>query len=153
MIDKLEIIEVGTRVAYEDAANPRREGRVIKIYDDGLQFGIEWDEESRDDGGSTVFAGDTLVAETRRVELGTVSDLRQHGWTILADMPELDTTTLRVESILMHGAAEAYGVNLYATEAPCSLCGCASPAQEPAECDRPNCPVEGAGRDEKEESW
>lgn len=63
-------VEVGTRVSYEDAANPRREGRVVAIYDDGLQYGVEWDEAYRFDDVAA-----------------TTSDLRQHGWYVLADLP------------------------------------------------------------------
>lgn len=62
-------------------------------------------------------------------------------------MPAKDATLARVEGILYLGLAEAYGFHP-AEEAPCSLCRCSSPAAELAECDRPDCPLEGAGRDE-----
>lgn len=65
-----ELVEVGTRVAYEDAANPRREGRVVAIYDDGRDYGVEWDEGYRFDDVAA-----------------TTSDLRQSGWTLIADLP------------------------------------------------------------------
>lgn len=51
----------------------------------------------------------------------------------------------RVRALLIAGAAGAYGPT--PPEPPCSLCGTASPAAEIAECDRPDCPLEGAGRD------
>ena len=55
-------LAVGSRVSYEDAANPRREGSIIAILDD--EYRICWDE-----GGHTV------------------SDLRQNGWHQLASLP------------------------------------------------------------------
>lgn len=62
---RAELVEVGTRVAYEDMANPRREGRVTAILRDGREFEVAWDGET----------------ET------VTSDLRQPGWRIVADMP------------------------------------------------------------------
>lgn len=62
-------------------------------------------------------------------------------------MTTLDTTTLRALAILLQGATEAYESPLLdPDEAPCSVCGCASPAREFAECGRADCPVEGEGR-------
>lgn len=57
-----------------------------------------------------------------------------------------DTHTIRVRHAVLLGAAEAYASPLLDREEPCSLCGCASPAAETAECDRPDCPLEGSGR-------
>lgn len=62
-------------------------------------------------------------------------------------MTGLDTTTLRVQVILLQGAAEAYESSLLDLgEAPCTVCGCASPAREFAECGLSVCPIEGEGR-------
>jgi hypothetical protein len=73
-----DLIEEGSRVSYADAANPRKEGRVVEIIKrggetpsglplpTGLEYRVKWDEA--DDGE-------------------TVSDLRQHGWHLLADLP------------------------------------------------------------------
>lgn len=60
-------------------------------------------------------------------------------------MTAQDSADRRVRSLLLAGAAGAYGKT--APEPPCSVCGCASPAAEPGECDRPDCSLEGAGRD------
>lgn len=86
---RLEMVEVGSRVSYEDMANPRREGRVSEIVDDGRSFVVVWDDEYRFDG----------------VE-GTESDLRQHGWFLLADLPgnpfdgaEIIATYTRLDAI------------------------------------------------------
>lgn len=76
MIPRIEDVEVGTRVAYEDGANPRREGRVIAILNDGREFAVEWDERFR----FPLVGGNDPI-------LGTTSDLRQHGWRQLADLP------------------------------------------------------------------
>lgn len=54
--------ELGDRVSYEDAANPRRVGIVIEVIEDGPRQFRVWFE-----GGSR-----------------TVSDLRQHGWKRVA---------------------------------------------------------------------
>lgn len=67
---RLEHVEVGTRVAYEDAMNPRREGRVTEILLDGREYAVAWDEREGFDS-----------------EVVTTSDLRQAGWTMLADLP------------------------------------------------------------------
>lgn len=72
MIDHLQTVEVGTRVSYEDAANPRRVGAVTEIDESrwGTNYHVEWDEQHRFDG----------VA-------GTYADLRQHGWHLVNDDP------------------------------------------------------------------
>lgn len=59
----------------------------------------------------------------------------------------IDSTDLRVQSILLGGIAEAYGFRQEPPEAPCSRCGCAAPAAEAAECDDPDCPLDGRGRE------
>jgi hypothetical protein len=57
-----ETLALGSRVCYEDARNPRREGSVVEILDGAYR--IQWHD------------GDE-----------TVSDLRQHGWYQLASLP------------------------------------------------------------------
>jgi hypothetical protein len=66
MISHLEHVEVGTRVSYEDMANPRREGVISEILMDGREFQVEWSEGSPS---------------------SCISDLRQYGWHVLADLP------------------------------------------------------------------
>lgn len=56
-------VNAGTRVSYEDQANPLREGTVQAVLPSG-EYRVEWDE-----GGETT------------------SDLRQYGWYVLADLP------------------------------------------------------------------
>lgn len=67
---RLDLVEVGTRVSYEDMANPRRVGRVMQILDDGLNYRVLWDD-----------------ARTVDDFAGAVSDLRQPGWSLVADAP------------------------------------------------------------------
>lgn len=57
-------VNVGTRVSYEDMANPRKEGTVEAVLPSG-EYRVQWDEG----------AGETT------------SDLRQYGWYVLADLP------------------------------------------------------------------
>ena len=80
---RLDLVEVGTRVSYEDMANPRREGRVVEILEHGgrttqsglplpggTEYRVVWDDpEDADRYGPTI------------------SDLRQHGWHIIANLP------------------------------------------------------------------
>jgi hypothetical protein len=59
---KYEIgIQVGTKVSYEDMANPRRNGKVCDVVTDqwGTQFKISWEDGTF-----------------------SISDLRQQGWTV-----------------------------------------------------------------------
>lgn len=72
-----EALHVGTRVSYEDAANPRREGRIAEVIQTGgttpSGFALPTGDEYRvvfDDGSETI------------------SDLRQYGWHQLADFGE-----------------------------------------------------------------
>jgi hypothetical protein len=55
-------LAAGQRVAYEDMANPRREGVIGTVLTDrwGTQYHVIWDDGE-----------------------DTTSDLRQHGWTLL----------------------------------------------------------------------
>lgn len=73
---RTEHVEVGARVAYEDAQNPRREGKVLAIVEDGRQFAVAWDASFQ----FPAVGGDDPVT-------GCFSDLNQAGWHVLADMP------------------------------------------------------------------
>jgi hypothetical protein len=79
---RLELIEVGTRVAYEDMANPRREGVVLEILEHG---------DKRTPSGLPIPGGTEyrIGWDSEYGWLGpeTISDLRQHGWTMLAALP------------------------------------------------------------------
>lgn len=67
-IDHYVPINVGSRVSYEDASNPRKEGAVEDVIPAGdfasIQYRVRWED------GSSV-----------------TSDLRQAGWHLLADLP------------------------------------------------------------------
>lgn len=65
---------VNDRVAYEDMANPRKAGRVTKVAHGewGDQYHVEFDDGT-----------------------GTVSDLRQHGWTF-ADVKAGDIVEVEI---------------------------------------------------------
>lgn len=73
-----EALHEGTRVAYSDQANPRREGRIVEVIQRGgatpSGFALPTGEEYR------VQWDDPRDGET-------VSDLRQHGWFQIADLP------------------------------------------------------------------
>jgi hypothetical protein len=96
---RLDLVEVGTRVAYEDRATPRREGRVVEIVKlggetpgglplpSGVEYAVRWD-----DGGETT------------------SDLRQHGWTMLADLPGNPFDGADIISVYTRGDAIRDGV-------------------------------------------
>lgn len=71
---------VGNRVAYEDMANPRKVGRVTKI--DASEWGNQYHVEF-DDG------------------TGTVSDLRQYGWTF-ADVQRGDIVEVEIGERTMY---------------------------------------------------
>lgn len=73
---RTEHVEVGTRVSYEDTANLRREGRVLEILEDGREFVVEWDPAFQ-------FPAHDLTGPIT----GTTSDLCQHGWHIVTDLP------------------------------------------------------------------
>lgn len=61
------VAEVGERVAYEDMANPRREGVVIDWLDLDLRFGGSRQYQIRWDDGTE-----------------SVSDCKQYGWTLVS---------------------------------------------------------------------
>lgn len=61
-----ELRQPGSRVSYQDQANPRRIGEIIEI-EDGDQYKVRWDDEE----------------EPREA----ISDLRQHGWSLVAELP------------------------------------------------------------------
>lgn len=76
MIAKEQVTVGETRVAYEDQANPRREGTVVEIaLALGGQFVIRWD-----DGGFDL------------------SDLRQHGWSLVGVATNDDLKTVETDS-------------------------------------------------------
>lgn len=129
---RLDLVEVGMRVAYEDRANPRREGRVVEIVKlggetpgglplpSGVEYRIRWDDIPDQFDDSIVERASALIrsgtpqgkawrqaiAEARE----TTSDLRQHGWTMLADLPGNPFDGADVVSVYTRGDAIRDGV-------------------------------------------
>lgn len=77
-------IRPGTRVAYEDAANPRRTGTVTDSCG-ADQYRVAWDFD--DDDAPCIACGASGAHEYGCVVGETITDLRQTGWVELADMP------------------------------------------------------------------
>lgn len=82
----IENPRIGDRVAYSDAANPRREGVVVEKAESevgasrGSEYRVVWDDDGLDSPE-------------------TWSDLRQNGWVRL-DRPSLGTAIRRVERLM-----------------------------------------------------
>jgi hypothetical protein len=68
----------GDRVAYEDMANPRREGTVVEVvsgyFGTHREYRVRWDEPWTDEAGQEV--------------AGTISDCRQYGWVMVEEATE-----------------------------------------------------------------
>lgn len=98
-IADLTEIKVGSRVAYEDMANPRRVGRVVSLADDG-SAGVAWEERSQ----FPVEGSDDPI-------VGTVSDLRQHGWNLLPDEEPFAAESVDPDGTVRDGLGNAVGID------------------------------------------
>lgn len=75
-IDPYAPLNVGSRVSYEDMANPRQEGVVTEVLSDG-QYRVHFAAVESQFGPEFGLAENEIT-----------SDLRQHGWHLLADLGE-----------------------------------------------------------------
>lgn len=70
-------IAPGTRISYEDVANPRKEGQIIASIPGTSLWAVKWD-----DGTTTVVPGLILTGAVERAARWDSRNGRMRGWVV-----------------------------------------------------------------------